>query len=224
MKKVRFYIAALALIAAPMVSASAQVWGTSAEGNLTGARTGSQIITGGNWSGFSMSWEIVLNGNVWSYAYTFTSPSPDISHLILGLTDTCTSAVANNCLFNVNYGGQSEGSYTFGIWSSGSGNPGFPEGEQYSFWGVKFDETVPANGGVLTITFDSDRAPVWGDFYAKGGTESFAYNRDLGQNSNDILGYIARPDGMTVVPEPSTYALMAAGLMALGFVRRRRKA
>ncbi len=31
------------------------------------------------------------------------------------------------------------------------------------------------------------------------------------------------PGGLTTVPEPSTYALMGAGLLALGFVSRRRK-
>jgi hypothetical protein len=36
-------------------------------------------------------------------------------------------------------------------------------------------------------------------------------------------GSITNPDPVTPIPEPETYALMAAGLAALGFVSRRRQ-
>jgi hypothetical protein len=39
----------------------------------------------------------------------------------------------------------------------------------------------------------------------------------------DTQGARISTDGVTTVPEPSTYALMAAGLAALGFVSRRRR-
>jgi hypothetical protein len=50
----------------------------------------------------------------------------------------------------------------------------------------------------------------------------------LGASLSDVQGgletfSIARVNATSVVPEPSTYALMASGLLALVFVRKRRK-
>jgi hypothetical protein len=227
--KFRKALTLLALAAAPMASINAQaVWGTSVGANLTGSRTLPDVVIGGNWDGFLATWNITQEGLNWRYVYTFTSDAPAISHLILGLTSTCTTAstspTASTCLKDASFEGSEMQIGTFGV---GSGNPGFPAGN--GFWGVKFDETVPGSGNVLNISFLTDRAPVWGDFYAKGGNDSYAFNEGLlaaNRNSDDIMMFIARPNGnlnITSVPEPSTYVLMAAGLAGLGIAARRRR-
>ena len=35
--------------------------------------------------------------------------------------------------------------------------------------GIKFEAAGGADLTTATLSFDSDRVPVWGDFYAKGG-------------------------------------------------------
>lgn len=66
-----------------------------------------------------------------------------------------------------------------------------------------------------------------------GVTASMVYFTSSSEEStaivqSSVLGTVAHFDGNTVtitaVPEPSTYAMLAAGLAAVGFVARRRKA
>ena len=94
--------------------------------------------------------------------------------------------------------------------------------------GVKINTSGDASGN-LVYSFLSDRAPVWGDIYLKGASTFFAYNVGLeteNRLSNDIGLFIARPDTqpMSTVPEPSTYALMATGLVGVVAAARRRRA
>jgi hypothetical protein len=86
--------------------------------------------------------------------------------------------------------------------------------------GVKFDDTV--GDAPFTVTFESNRAPVWGDFYVKGGNLSFAYNAGLTDHlSEDVNDFIARPNG--VVPEPGTLAMLGLGLAGLRQWSRRKR-
>jgi hypothetical protein len=87
------------------------------------------------------------------------------------------------------------------------------------------------------IAFDSNRAPMWGDFYGKaGGTgnPSYAYNVHLGtavSNPHDIDGTPVDGGGNPLhkivvpntIPEPSSLvlALLAAGVTATRVGRRR---
>jgi hypothetical protein len=129
---------------------------------------------------------------------------------------------------------------------SGGSAPGEALTDEYIFnrWaisadGTTFNSPVDANGGGLGFEFDL------GDTYSgslvvaikQGDTFSLYYYADLAPtDSLTYLGYGgsgnlgAGISHFTVygavtppIPEPSTYALMLAGLSAVGFMSRRRR-
>lgn len=116
----------------------------------------------------------------------------------------------------------------FALYGTSSSNPGIPG----TIRGVKIDGTDDSNDdGIYSFWFDSNRVPVWGDFYAKGGDpvknpdKAFAvWDVGLGNHSSaSIWDFIARPDTRTVeAPEPATLALFGVGLLGVGAFRRRK--
>src|SRR5258705_7525676 len=77
--------------------------------------------------------------------------------------------------------------------------------------------------------FTSDRSPVYGDFYMKGG-QSTAWNVGLADHTSELAtSFIARPDtsGAAVItaetPEPGTLFLLGGGVVFLLFGRKKLK-
>jgi hypothetical protein len=204
--------------------------------------TSSGVTATGNWDssgvGFKISWTVTdthtttSGGNeIWSYSYTISDASGNglvggLSHWIMSVSSTFTSADIWNVQGNTN---QEGGPTTYTSTSDGNSNPNLPG----PIFGIKFGGTAdPA-----TTSFYSDRAPTWGDFYAKDGTAGTqgqtvdtAWNSGFGTTpTNPFQMWISRPDttsGVTdlgTVPEPSTMALAAlGGLGFLGYSLRRR--
>lgn len=213
-------LAAFALGVAP-ATASLVDFRSTADGALIG---GGQYAPPPTDNGYKVSWNISQNmDSSWHYEYTFTEQdndnlSPATSHIIIQLSENITE----RDIYNV--GGDVEEA-TFGTFGPAPSNPGFPGGE--SIFGIKFD----LDGDQRTVTFDSTRQPMWGDFYAKGGSSSFVYNADLGvdvANANDYnavpidanggsLSKILVPD---TIPEPTSMMLLA--LAGAAFASRRR--
>jgi hypothetical protein len=194
--------------------------GFSASAGLVGSiSTPVGLTANGDWlsDGFRVAWDISSNGDgTWSYHYDLTKPfdaslRKDVSYFILQVSDNFTSRDIS--------GGWVPGWYQGGNPSS----PGIPG----PIWGIK----VELNDN-NSFSFDSTRAPMWGDFYAKGGTSESGtvwndvYNSDFGvpvSNPNDYdqtpvdgqqrpLYKVLVPD---TIPEPPTMIVLGLGSVLL---------
>ncbi len=80
-------------------------------------------------------------------------------------------------------------------------------------------EPVPMTYGAYLLM---GGGPVIGSNVLAGSVLT-ANSRDLGATWTEGGGYFGYSLAVQVVPEPSTYALMSAGLLALGVIARRRR-
>jgi len=98
--------------------------------------------------------------------------------------------------------------YQVEVWSSAKGQPAF----------------VTDLNGANTVSLSSTTGQyAVGTFTAAASTFSFtSVNDATSVNGVDMLNAISLRDITAAVPEPSTYALLFAGLLTLGFVQSRR--
>jgi hypothetical protein len=203
---------------------AALIWGTDAlSGDLEAGRTsaeGGGITATGVWDngGFTLSWIIKeIEPNRWQYAYTInvTSQFADTSHFILEVTE-------DDDPFTIfNDPGDIEGPRS---WRESGGNPRMPN----DMYGIKFD----FGDDPVTYTIVTNRAPVYGVFYAKdgavGGEDVVAWSNALNDGnyktskfSGTTTDFIVRPD--SIVPIPSAVWLFGSGIIGLVFIRRKFK-
>ena len=202
------------------------IWGSDASEELTGSRNslaGEGVDATQQWDngGFTIEWDISQGSDdLWTYIYTVTADTKDLSHFILEVTD-------DEYPFNI-FDGTSlpyEGPYRYDSGTSSSSNPLMPN----PIYGVKFD----FGDTEVTYTMVTDSAPVYGVFYTKDGKDGsgvydvVAWSTAL--NSGDYkvneslttTDFIVRPDGAPI-PEPSTVLLVGTGLLGIiGFGRKR---
>lgn len=204
--------------------AAADLTGTleqpAAAGGLVAADAWAASTAG---EGVRFTWDVGRNTDgSWRYEYTIATPEgkgvPSPGHVIFALSPD----VSSSSLFD--FGGSIDDA-EFGLFRATPGNPGFPL--SYEIWGANFEI---ADGTPAVIAFSSDLAPVWSDFYAKGGRASYAYNSGLGTpvaNAADALatpvGFGGDPVFKVLVPGrvPAPGALVVLGLAGLAAMRRR---
>jgi hypothetical protein len=232
-RKVALTLTAGALIACatPVYDTSAVLSGTRSTA-LNGGILGSGAAYGPAGVGLDFSWLITPTTGGYNYSYTFSDyrgRGNGISHFILELSQSCLtedsgSLADPNCFKNATVDGTATSSFQFNAWdstSTGNSNPGLP----VTLHGVKI---YGGGEAPTTYTFFSDRAPVWGDFYIRGGGNppNYAYNTGITHHdSANTQWFIARPDTtVSQTPEPASMALFGAGigLIAIGrrFVRK----
>lgn len=236
-----FKCTAAVAFAALLAPASAAV---IASGSLSTANGG--IVTdagdGGNqsWNGdtITLDWSVSLAASTYTYSYTFTGSadpgpfSPGLSHLIV---ETSSTFDMDNVLAGTTTDGFTAPTLYL-VGGNGKSNPGLPD----DIYGIKWN-----TDGSVTITLVTDRDPIWGNFYAKGGSGAFAYNsgwdlllNNVADDADNLYGqsirlsqqgfpwFLAVPDTTsdpwTGVPEPGVVALFGLGLLGLAIGRRRR--
>lgn len=205
-------------------------------GSLTWADGG--LVASDGWADNStvFSWTVQSVGTsggyvIWQYTYNFTVPTKGISHFIIEVSPDFSA----NDLLNVD--GPTGTMWELGQFAPGPGNPNMPD----NITGISFGKD-PDFGTSVTISFTTLRAPVWGDFYAKGGTDGkgqdkiwvTAWNAGFTNPDTDpdplvypprdgsVLNHILRPD--TVVKGPdggATVALLGLAVLGLGIVSRK---
>ena len=206
--------------------------GSSISGCLSAASSGtSRIITNdSDWYNANVYWNIEvvdsglpasLTGTWLKYSYSITGLNkPGLSHWILDLSDDCVikdEEKASPCVK-----GSSVSALEFKNHAK-SGGKTLPT----AITGVKFDGLRDVDGDKtpLNLTFYSQRVPVWGDFWGKGGSGSTFYNQGLTAAGKGTLAsfYIATPDtkNFEIVPEPHEYGLLLGFGVALLIYRKR---
>ncbi len=168
-----------------------------------------------------LRWNVSFNGSVWHYEYTFNELELQgaLSHLILEVSGSLQASD----ILNASHAFDDPMEY-------GPGDPGNPD-LPAAIWGVKFD-----TGGVTDMTvvsFDSTRAPVWGDSYVKDGMMGgAAWNAGFTNPDTDpiaaaadgsIDSHLLVPDTSVTspVPSPAAIVLSALGTVLIGWLRRK---
>lgn len=206
------------LLALLVFSASLPASATAITGAIDSDPGDGMFATAG-WSdgNASLSWSVKQLGSSWIYDYGWSTTRKELSHIIFGVSETFTAA---NVLE-----GTSSGWELGWFGDEGNSNPGIPD----LIYGMKWE----GDGLYDMFRLVSDRAPMWGDFYAKdgkdGGDNVYAYNSSYGLSSDALpegtapYGFILVPDTVTSpIPEPHTLALFGIGsLMILGKMGKR---
>lgn len=217
---------ALALLA-PQASQAATIYTGSLSNSVGSPAPG--VVANGVWdnSSTSFSWTVKDVGTnpggflIWEYSYTLSVGNQgNISHFIVELSPGFTTGDLLTELTNTEIG-------TFG--QQGNSNPGIPG----DIFGIKFDKRTSTTE---TVTFQTLRAPVWGDFYAKdgkaGGVDNYVYNAGFSDAdpvapaANGSVGnHILRPDTTVKppaeVPLPPAAWLLGSALLGLVAISRR---
>ncbi len=218
-------VGAAPLAAVPTLSYSGSL-------SVAGGSGDGLLVANAEWNNpaTTLSWEIdnTTTPGLWHYEYHFFVPAKNISHLLIEVSDEDPGpAFTSDNLLNLATDPEDFlGVVAIQLWTAQQGNPNIP-GPMY---GIKVNQLVGYTD--VTVSFDSDRAPVWGDFYAKSGGNPlpYVYNNGflladptVGPHDGSEQDHLLVPDSTTtVIPAPGAILLAGIGATLVGWVRRGR--
>ena len=94
---------------------------------------------------------------------------------------------------------------------------------QVGVWEILNDATFDVTSGSFNINSDSNVASISATLSTWMSAGNTGMAGDIYRITDNVGQGLGSQDLIIAVPEPSTYALMIAGLAAVGFVARRRK-
>ena len=217
-----FILCSIVLLCSSEAAAYPLYWGSVSSGNgLVGTARWASKVT--------FSWDIEFDDidDVWKYDYTLRVPRKSISHIVIETSSTFTEE-------NL-FAGTTDYDELGLIGAQGNSNPNIPE----SVYGIKFEPEHKTTTYYFSIV--TDRAPVWGDFYAKSGRKArgkwnTVYNAGFTSPDSDpdsffyppsngsVGGHVLVPDtlafipddGPTNIPEPLSLILLGLTVSFLG--------